>query len=158
MKQLNLALRPRRNRVTCLVFMLLAVVTLSLPLYADCDSSERNGTMSEERESERGMMGGGKMEMHGMMMKMMMQKSVVATSDGGIVIVAGNKITKYDKHLKLVNEVETKMDIEDMEKKMKGMMKMCPLMKGGMKTREERPEEAVSGASSDADSDHSAHH
>ncbi|MBP9855607.1 MAG: hypothetical protein KBD53_12130, partial [Candidatus Omnitrophica bacterium] len=48
-----------------------------------------------------GMMGKGMMDgkMMGMcpMMQSMMQKQVVATSDGGIIVVVGNKITKYDK-------------------------------------------------------------
>ena len=57
--------------------------------------------------AHKGMMKGMKthnmMKMHGMMMK-----SVVATSDGGVVVVAGHKITKYDKDLNLVKEVEMK--------------------------------------------------
>lgn len=70
----------------------------------------------------------GKMGMeHGMMMKMM-EKTVVATSDGGIVIVAGNKISKYDKNLNLVKEIELKMDMECLQKSMHEMKAMCPMM------------------------------
>jgi len=47
-----------------------------------------------------GMMDKGKMmgmcPMHGKMMKSMMEKSVVATSDGGVVVMLGNKLFKYD--------------------------------------------------------------
>jgi hypothetical protein len=43
--------------------------------------------------------------MHGMMMKMM-ERKVVATSDGGVVVVEGNQMTKYDRNLKMVKEVE----------------------------------------------------
>lgn len=59
----------------------------------------------------------------------MMGKSVVATSDGGVVIVAGNKIIKYDKNLKLVKEVEIDAGMGMARKGMKGMMKDCPMMK-----------------------------
>ena len=48
----------------------------------------------------------GKMDMKGMMHHGMMEQKVVATSDGGIVIVRGNTITKYDRNLKLTNEVQ----------------------------------------------------
>lgn len=57
--------------------------------------------------------------MHGMMMKKMM----VAAQDGGVVIMMGSKILKYDKDLNLVKEAELKMDIEGMKK----MMKECPM-------------------------------
>ncbi len=54
---------------------------------------------------------GGSME--GMMMASLMRdKSVTPTSDGGIVIVIGNQVTKYDKDLKVVKETELKVDFE----------------------------------------------
>ncbi len=53
--------------------------------------------------------GGGKDKMkHQMMMGMMNRPTVTATSDGGIVIMEGPRLIKYDKDLKLVNEVELK--------------------------------------------------
>jgi hypothetical protein len=33
-------------------------------------------------------------------------QSIAATSDGGIVVLRGNTVTKFDKNLKLVKEVE----------------------------------------------------
>lgn len=49
------------------------------------------------------------------MMNMMMQKlsrlkgpTVVATYDGGVVVVSGNTMTKYDDGLNVINEVELK--------------------------------------------------
>ncbi len=75
-----------------------------------------------------GMMGKGMMDgkMMGMMgMCSMMHPTIVATSDGGVVILIGNKLTKYDKNLNVVKEVEIKMDME-------GMGKMCPMMGKGM--------------------------
>jgi hypothetical protein len=65
-------------------------------------------------------------EGHGMMgdkgcpmMGGMMNKSIVATSDGGALVLAGETLTKYDKNLNVVKEVQVKMD--------KGMMKDCPM-------------------------------
>lgn len=43
---------------------------------------------------------------HGMMK--MMHKKLVATDDGGVVLMMGNKLIKYDDKLNLVNEVEIK--------------------------------------------------
>jgi len=57
------------------------------------------------------------------MCRMMMHKCVVATSDGGIVVMIGNKLTKYDKNLNLVKEAEIKIDMEAMKK----MCKECSM-------------------------------
>jgi hypothetical protein len=50
-----------------------------------------------------------------MMMGHMMTKQMVATSDGGVIVLVGNKIIKYDKNLNLVKETEIKMDMEGMK-------------------------------------------
>ena len=95
-------------------------------------SGMRRGAMGEQGM----MMGKEKMmamcPMHGMMMGSMMAKSVAATGDGGIVVMAGNKLIKYDKDLNLVKEVEVKMDMEGMQKKMSQMMEQCPMCKSMM--------------------------
>jgi hypothetical protein len=86
-------------------------------------------------QNEGGMMGSGMMR--GRMMDsndMMMQRgmgygmhpmsgmmggsSLVATSDGGVVVLMGNKLIKYDKDLNLVKEVEIKIDWENWNKMM----------------------------------------
>ena len=54
----------------------------------------------------------------------MMCKKMLATTDGGIVVMMCNKLYKYDKDLNLKKEVEIPMDAEHMKKmmmKMKGM-------------------------------------
>lgn len=80
---------------------------------------------------DKGAMG----ETGGRMMGETAERKVVATSDGGIVILTGNTIIKYDKDLNLVKEAEIKGASESMHKagmgKMNGM-KGCPMMKGGM--------------------------
>ncbi len=147
-----------KNR-TGFILMLFAMMMVSLPLYAEHhESKEGNdgmqgkmmGMMGDKRGEGQGMMG-----MHQMMMKKMMERSVVATSDGGIVIVAGDKITKYDKNLKLVNEVETKIDMQAMGEKMKGMMDACPMMSDGKKAEAEK---VVAPTPVVSDEDHAAHH
>jgi hypothetical protein len=58
----------------------------------------------------KGMMGGG----------MMHQASMVASSDGGVIVLTGGKLAKYDKDLNLVKEVEIKGGRDhDKEDKMK---------------------------------------
>lgn len=64
-----------------------------------------------------------------MMCKAMMEKSLIATSDGGVILMAGGKLTKFDKDLNKVKEVEVQMEIEAMQNKMKSMMKNCPMCK-----------------------------
>jgi hypothetical protein len=81
------------------------------------------------------MMDGKKMLMMGPMMKAM-EKSMVATEDGGVIVLAGNKLIKYDKDLNVVKEADIKVDMVAMQKQMSEMMKMCPMMKDGMKEGE----------------------
>jgi len=65
-----------------------------------------------------------------MMMKMMMSKTMVASDDGGVIVMIGNKLFKYDKDLNLKKEVEIKIDMEAMKAEMMKNMPPCPMMKG----------------------------
>lgn len=40
--------------------------------------------------------------------------------------LAGNKLLKYDKDLNFLKETELKIDMEQMQKEIKKMMKNCP--------------------------------
>ena len=147
------------KKIVCLSLVLSAVLSFgSLSFAEDMKGMEDKGSMMK-----KGMMGKGMGMMGPMMMKMMMDKSVVATSDGGVVVLAGNKITKYDKDLNIVKEAEIKVDMEAMQKDMTSMMKMCPMMKGGMKDMDEESKEAdeaqapTAGSAGNA-TDHAAHH
>ena len=51
---------------------------------------------------------GGMMKMH--MRGMMEKTSMVSSNDGGVIVMMGNKLYKYDKDLNLVKEMELKMD------------------------------------------------
>ena len=107
-----------------------------------------------------GMMGKGMMDgkMMGMcpMMKSMMERSIVATSDGGIIVVMGNKLTKYDKDLNVVKEVELKMDMEGMQKMMDNMKNMCPMMHSKMDADDDDDDVAPAGKTTP--SEHESHH
>jgi mono/diheme cytochrome c family protein len=78
----------------------------------------------------RGMMGGGMM---GMMMR---SSSLVATSDGGIIALMGNELSKYDKDLNLVKQVEINFNWDNWQKIMMQhrnmMMQNFGMMNGGM--------------------------
>ena len=86
------------------------------------------GMMNDEM-MEHGMMMKEKMMGHGMM-KGMCSPSMVASNDGGVIVLIGNKLSKYDKNLNLVKEVELKTD--------KGSG-MCPMMMRKDKMMEEAP-------------------
>jgi len=65
-------------------------------------------------EMKGSMMGGegkGSMMGEGMMKGMMGKSSMVASNDGGVIVLLGNKLYKYDKNLNLVKEVELKVDM-----------------------------------------------
>jgi len=80
-----------------------------------------------------GKMGKGQMmctcPMHQMMMGPMMGKSMIATTDGGVVVMVGDKLMKFDSAMRFVGEAKIKMDIEGMEKKTDQPMKECPTKK-----------------------------
>ena len=65
---------------------------------------------------------------HSMMMmkKMMTGREMVATKDGGVIVLTGNKLVKYDKNLNLIKEVELEAGMEctaEMMEKRRRMMK-----------------------------------
>ncbi len=150
------------------VFTAVVILTVSGLALAQMNdkSKEIKADKTDMMGSKGGMMGmmGGKGMMgrmqHGMMMKMM-GKSVVATSDGGIVIVSANKMSKYDKDLNLVKEVELKTDMGCTRKMMAGMMANCPMMgRGKMGAIKGQPDTSKAADTSDApsDADHIEHH
>ena len=74
-----------------------------------------------------GMMGRcpmGKTMMGGMSMGAMMGTTMVPTEDGGVVILMGNKLYKYDKALKLTKEAEVPVDYKNIKNTMMKMQDM----------------------------------
>jgi hypothetical protein len=76
--------------------------------------------------------------MHTMMCERMMEKEIVAMPDGDIVVMAGNKLYKYDKDFNLVKEVELKA-AADMKEKMENMQKECMEKCQGMMKMKGKP-------------------
>jgi hypothetical protein len=62
--------------------------------------------------------------------EMMEGKKLVATQDGGAILMIGNKLIKYDAQLNIVKEAEIKIDMEAMCKSMEEMKANCPMCKG----------------------------
>lgn len=74
--------------------------------------------------------GCGEMTGPGKMMEMrnlLMAKSMVATSDGGVIVLFGNKLQKYDRDLVLQKEVQLKMDVGGTCETMPQMKGKCPM-------------------------------
>ncbi len=93
--------------------IIFAVVVLSLLVSAPA--------FAEETKKE-GMPG---MSMPGMEKKcgpMMGKAQMVATDEGGVIVLAGNKLMKYDADLNLVKEAEVKIPMGPMGDK------QCPMM------------------------------
>ena len=150
--------------------LVLATVFAMVLLPAVFSSAEEPGMGMMKEEGKAGMMqmhhmGKGKKgmmgSMHGMMMKSMMEKSMVATSDGGVIVLSGNKLTKYDKNLNVVKEVEIAVDMEGAQKQMMQMMEKFPMMgKGMMGEGDAAPAAAEAAAEEPAQegADHESHH
>ena len=167
----NVAVIKRKDRYMKKSMIAVAVIiivgTSGLAIAQMDKDKEMMGDKAEMMDGKGGMMGmmgkgmmNGKMMGMCPMMKSMMDKNVVATSDGGIVVVAGNKLTKYDKDLNVVKEVELKMDMEGMQKMMDNMKSMCPMMDkgmmGGMDKQSDKAQDTTPTASGEVD--HASHH
>ena len=87
-------------------------------------ASEAGGGMSMDKSMGMSMPGMGKM-----CCQMMGKAQMVATDEGGVIVLAGNKLMKYDADLNLVKEAEVKMPMGP-----KGG-KQCPMM--GMRTEKD---------------------
>jgi len=97
-------------------FVVLAIITLIFPLAVSAQNSgEKNDTAIEETKKEK-QIEKERMIAMGMNMLAMMQKQVVATNDGGVVVLWGNKLLKYDKDLNLLKAVELRTDAVTIQK------------------------------------------
>jgi hypothetical protein len=79
----------------------------------------------EKSKAEKGKPMIGLCPMHMMMCEHMMKKEIIATEDGGVIIMACGKLYKYDKDLNLVKDVELTKIKEDMKAKMEEIKKEC---------------------------------
>lgn len=108
--------------ITVLAISLAGMATLS---YAQADSKEA-------------MMKDGKMcPLKGKMMGGMMGKpSMVASSDGGVIVLKGCKLTKFDKNLNVTKEVTLECDSKQ----------LCPMCLMKMEKGGDAPEAANEGS------------
>lgn len=129
--------------------MLLAlVVCLVVPAVSFCQvEAEEAAAVTDtgkEMKMHKGMMKGeaakeGMQKKHAMMgmMEKMMKKEIIATSDGGAIVLFGNTLYKYDKDLNLVKKTEIEIDYEAMKKKMHEMKEKCFMHKKMEQEKEE---------------------
>jgi len=101
--------------------IIVAVVALSLlmsvPAFAEETKKDEMPGMSMEKPMGMPMAG-----MEKMCGPMMGKAQMVATDEGGVFVLVGNKLTKYDADLNVVKEAEVKMPMPPMGGK------QCPMM------------------------------
>jgi hypothetical protein len=116
------------KKIIAIAFVAVFVIANAVISFAQDSSKTDKPVMG----MSKGMMGKAKIG-HGMMAMcpnhgMMMGKGgMVASQDGGVIVMTGNKLYKYDKDLNLIKEAEVKMDMEGMQKMMTEMKKTCPM-------------------------------
>jgi hypothetical protein len=124
----------RRNKMKKLIPFVIAIILMAGIVYfalaADQPGGMMKGTMAKQGMMDSNDMMMGKTipmmcPMHMMMAQQMMGKEIVATSDGGAIVMVDNKLFKYDKDLNLVKDVDLKIDTKAMQEKMQTMMKEC---------------------------------
>lgn len=110
----------------------ITVLILSVPGLALAQMEKEAGIFERKMPMGHGMMKSGCP-----LMKTLSERTVIATSDGGVVVVFGNTMTKYDQDLDVVKEVELKMDLDAVKKMMEGMKGECPVQDKGMMVKAE---------------------
>lgn len=139
------------KKIIVIAFVAVFIIASVALSFAQDPSKTDKSMMCKEMTMGKGMMRHGMMSkcsMHGMMGK----GGMVATQDGGVIVMTGNKLYKYDKDLNLVKETEVKMDMEGMQKMMTEMKEKCPMchemmercgMIGEEKAEEKEPAKAA---------------
>lgn len=119
-----------KKAISLLLVMLFLIPALAFSYDKGEKGEYRMGKgMMRSKASKMGMMG------------MMMKKQMVSTPEGGVIVISGNKLLKYDKDLNLVKEVEIKMDIDSMKNMMDKIKEECPRYKQGTEDKEESSKE-----------------
>jgi len=105
------------------IVLIAVVVLLATGSYFVFAQDPMGGGMMGGNMQQRGMMGGsmqnrGMMGPNSMMGPMMHSTSVVATEDGGVVVLMGNELLKYDKELNLTKKTEINFDWKNWQQTM----------------------------------------
>ena len=106
-----------------IIFILLAAV-VCMSFLSVSFAGDMGGRKGDKKWDKKGH-GCSMCHMHKMMMAE--GKKLIATQDGGVVLMMGNKLIKYDAQLNVVKEAEIKMDMEAMKNAMEEMKKNCPM-------------------------------
>jgi len=132
---------PKMKRYGKTAIVVVVAIVGSYVAFGQQQGGMMGGGMMNRGGSQRGMMQNRQdmpamSRMRGMMAQGMAQSmtrpELVATSDGGVCVLVGGKLMKYDGQLNLVKEAELKVDYEGMQQKMQKMMKNMPMMRRGM--------------------------
>lgn len=114
------------------IIFLLMVIFLSTTHVARAHEHDDNADEAQEGVTkEEGKGHHGVHKMMGMMKMGIQKPQMVASNDGGVILLSGSKLYKYDKNLNLVKEVELKSE------EVKGMCPMCHMMKHKGKMKKE---------------------
>ena len=154
-----------KRNLAVLLGVVLICAAVSTALAQEGKEGMMSGGMKGKMMKGGGMMGrGGMMQMCPMhkMMESMAVPTLVATKDGGVVVMLGGKLYKYDRNLNLKHEVELKIGMADMQKMMIPMEKKCPMMKmmmgeGGMMGQKAEGQPAAEPVPEES-SEHETHH
>jgi hypothetical protein len=130
-------MKRQRILIVALVVLCVAAATVS----AGEGKEEMEGKQGKKCEmmGHGGMMGeGGVMGRGGMMQTCPMHKmmapmpepQIVATRDGGVVVMLAGRLYKYDRNLDLKAETELKIGLGQAQGMMMHMMGKCPMMQG----------------------------
>lgn len=121
------------------LFAIAALILLSVLVVSIAEQSEKMQDIMGKMEKQAitaeqsAMTGEGQTTcmcpMHQMMTDAMMCKCIVATGDGGVIVIDGEKLMKFDENLNLVKQVQVPIDTEAIQNKMTGMMGKCPMCK-----------------------------
>jgi hypothetical protein len=70
----------------------------------------------------------------GMMMSSYMMHTMVSSGDGGVIVMVGDKLQKYDRNLMLVKEVDVAYNMNDLSKMMGEIQRICDANQQNMQT------------------------
>ena len=113
------------------ILIALGVLLLGL-VYASLAQPQRPGQRGPRAGQGRRAAGPGAVPMapcalHCSMASALMHKAVASTPEGGALVLAGNKLMRYDANLTLTKTIEIKVDEEAYQTRIQAMMDACPV-------------------------------
>lgn len=98
------------------IFILVIAFFMSYPVFAFAEDAQEQKTSAADEAKKEKQASNERMATMAMSMMAMMQKQMVASGDGGVIILTGNKLLKYDKDLNLIKAVELKTSVDSTQK------------------------------------------